>query len=305
MSLSAKTNIAFLIAICLLVASAATAQAQVTDDLSFEPQQKTATQSNAQNASAIPTTQARQSAVRQTGFAQPLQQRAGTVRPTNQQNQPTSNANALRNRLQAMANPQPQQPLTLTGKYMLQKGSSQGYLIMEANLSPGSYIYSLTQKGFPSRISIAPSKFYQTGNQFQASAQPHVIPNDPVLKTRLEKHKDSVQFFVPFQIAPGTDPSKINATMQFDGQVCTDAGVCMPVRGREVVASFGGYFEPTPPAKNQAGQTAGKSNPAGTGRPMQTNRANQGVLNPTRSANAAAAQAQQQTPTQNPGMNRK
>ena len=64
-----------------------------------------------------------------------------------------------------------------------------------------------------------------------------------MFKTRVEKHTGTVQFYAPIEIAAGVDPSKLKPTIQFSGQVCSDAGYCMPIDKRKVVAKFAGFFD--------------------------------------------------------------
>ena len=135
--------------------------------------------------------------------------------------------------------------LTLTGRFHVIKGSERGVLILKAEIPKGSCIYALTQKGNPqpSKLKISPSKQFQVLGKFSADRYPKVIEHDPVFETRLEKHTTLVQFFAPIKLVPGVDPKTVTAEMTFDGLCCSDAGTCIPVKGRKVKANFGGYYE--------------------------------------------------------------
>ncbi len=143
-------------------------------------------------------------------------------------------------------------PCKLTGRFHLQQGTNQGYLVLQCELPPGSYIHSLTQAEElnPTVIRIQPLDGCSVTGTFHPDRPPTVIERDPVFDQRLEKHLGKVQFFVPIQIAEGVDAAELKPRMIFDGQVCSDAGVCVPLNGKVVTASFAGYFERA--AENQS-----------------------------------------------------
>ena len=142
-------------------------------------------------------------------------------------------------------------PCKLTGRFHLQQGTNQGYLVLQCELPPGSYIHSLTQAEElnPTVIRIQPLNGCSVTGPFHPDRPPTVIERDPVFDQRLEKHLGKVQFFVPIQIAEGIDVAELKPQMIFDGQVCSEEGVCVPLNGKLVTASFAGYFERT--AENQ------------------------------------------------------
>ncbi len=142
-------------------------------------------------------------------------------------------------------------PCKLTGRFHLQQGTNQGYLVLQCELPPGSYIHSLTQAEElnPTVIRIQPLDGCSVTGRFHPDRPPIVIERDAVFDQRLEKHLGKVQFFVPIQIAEGIDVAELKPQMIFDGQVCSEEGVCVPLNGKLVTASFAGYFERT--AENQ------------------------------------------------------
>lgn len=135
--------------------------------------------------------------------------------------------------------------LKLTGRFHLKEGGREGLLIVKAVIPAGSYIYSLDQKGDipPSRITVQPTAELKLKGPFKADRTAEVIPNDPIFKIRVEKHKKLVQFYAPIELPAGVDPSRLVAELKFDGQVCSDEGFCMPIRAKKIVARFAGYFE--------------------------------------------------------------
>ncbi len=135
--------------------------------------------------------------------------------------------------------------LTLAGRFHLITGTQRGVLILKAEIPEGSHIYALTQKGSPppSKIVVTESKHFQIKGKFSADRNPKIVEFDPIFKGRLEKHYKLVQFYVPIQLTAGTDPAEIRPEIVFDGQVCSDLGVCMPIRGLKVKAVFAGYYD--------------------------------------------------------------
>lgn len=137
------------------------------------------------------------------------------------------------------------EPYVLSGRFYLQQGTTSGYLILQCDLPSGSYINSITlpKEHYPSEIQIVRSKDYSIQGPFQADRAPTVIPNDPLLGHRTEKHFGTIQFFVPIHFAAGVDLTDYQLNMTFNGQVCTDSGSCLPVRNKGVAAKFAGYFQ--------------------------------------------------------------
>lgn len=136
------------------------------------------------------------------------------------------------------------EPYRLTGRFHLEQGTSRGYLVLQCQLMEGSYIHSLSlpKDMFPTVIQTEPSTVYRTGEQFQPDRPPTVVENDPIFGERMEKHAGSIQFFVPIELVAGVDPLTIEPRMEFNGQVCSSNGTCLPLRKKAVVAKFAGYF---------------------------------------------------------------
>jgi thiol:disulfide interchange protein len=138
-------------------------------------------------------------------------------------------------------------PYKMSARFHLQQGSNEGYLVLQIDLPKGSYVYSLTQKGDlePSKIRVVPSNSYSTKGRFNPDRPPIVVEEDPVFNQRVEKHKDSVQFFVPLKVRDDVDLKKMSPELVFTGQVCSENGVCMPLRNKKLKAKFAGYFDRT------------------------------------------------------------
>ncbi len=140
-----------------------------------------------------------------------------------------------------------QAPYKLSGRFHLQAGTTQGYLVLECQLQPGNYIYSLTQTEpiKPTQIRVTPSEQYAIKGAFNPDQPPKIIESDPVFEQRVEKHSGTVRFFVTFAIAPGTDINQLKPELLIDGQICSDEGFCIPINAQKVSAEFAGYFERT------------------------------------------------------------
>ena len=140
-----------------------------------------------------------------------------------------------------------QKPYKLSSRIHLQQGSNTGYLVVKIELNKGSYIYSLNQQSplKPSKIRVADSPQFKLKSEFNPDRPPIVIENDPVFNQRVEKHKGQIQFFASIEIAPGVDLETLSADVNFGGQVCSDAGFCMPILGARAEGRFAGHFERT------------------------------------------------------------
>jgi hypothetical protein len=134
--------------------------------------------------------------------------------------------------------------LKLTGQFQLEQDTRQGYLVLMAKIPEGSYIYSLTQKGNPppSKIEIATSEAFQVSGTFKPELQPTVLEIDPDFGGRTEKHKKSLRFFIPLQLAENTNIDDLTIRLRFNGQVCSSEGTCMPINDKIIEAKFSGYF---------------------------------------------------------------
>ncbi len=153
-------------------------------------------------------------------------------------------------------------PYKMTSRFHLQKGTNKGYLVLKVDLDEGYYIYSLTQSGQvrPTMITTAPSEQFRLTGKFNPDRPPTIIEKDPIFKQRMEKHKKSIQFFAPIEVAADVDVEKMTANLSVEGQVCKEAGFCIPIMGLKVPGRFAGYFE------RKAQTQANSQNAQGTGK---------------------------------------
>ena len=135
-------------------------------------------------------------------------------------------------------------PWLISSRIHLEKGSTQGYIVVQLDLSEGYHVYSLNPQGSlsPTRLAVIPSNDLRVKSKFVSDKPPLVIEKDPVFDRRIEKHKGQVRFFAPIEVRAGVDPTQLMQEVQFSGQVCSADG-CQPIRDLISNASFAGYFE--------------------------------------------------------------
>jgi len=126
-------------------------------------------------------------------------------------------------------------PYEISSRIHLNKGTQEGYLVVEVQLAAGKHIYSLTQAGDvpPTTLKMSPNQQIQLTGVFSSDKPAVVIENHPVFQQRVEKHTGKVQFFAPIKVAATADLAKLVAEVQFDGQVCSKVA-CTPIRGKKV-----------------------------------------------------------------------
>lgn len=160
---------------------------------------------------------------------------------------PTANSTILlnsKNQANGAAAAKPQSPWQITSRIHLEKGTNEGYLVVQMDLAQGYHVYSLDPKSSPSptRLAVLPSNDLRVTSKFVSDQAPKVIEKDPVFGQRVEKHTGQVQFFAPIQVRAGVDLQKLVQEVQFSGQVCS-ASACQPIRNHTSKAKFAGYFE--------------------------------------------------------------
>ena len=186
------------------------------------------------------------------GSALNAQQVQSTSRTVTQEQETVPNAN---------------QPYLLSSRMHLQTGTNKGFLIVRVDLAEGSHIYSLTQTGDarPTKLTVTPSPNFRLIGGFSPDRPAEVTVDDSDANQKIEKHKSTIQFFAPIEIAAETDPSTLAAEVVFEGQVCTAESFCMPIMGEKVAGKFAGFFQGTP-----AGATGGTATRSAQAQPAQT-----------------------------------
>ena len=146
-------------------------------------------------------------------------------------------------------------PYKVSSRFHLMEGTTSGYLVVQVELSPESYMYSLNQTGAinPTKIKVVPSDEFIIDGKFNPDRPAEIIENDPVFNQRVEKHKGKVQFFAPVKFSSVEAVDKVQPEIILNGQVCSTAGVCLPIRDKRVQAEFGGFFGRSVEAPNAPG----------------------------------------------------
>lgn len=171
-----------------------------------------------------------------------------------------------------------QQPWKFEGRLHLREGSTEGYIVLQIDLAPEHYIYSVSPEGSPAptKIEVVPSPNVKTADAFSPDQPPAVVENDPVFQRRIEKHTGRVQFFVPCRLDPNADYKLTGMPeIEFNGQVCSKDGVCIPIRKKKIKVNFAGYFQ-----QETGGQTSAIAAPQS--RASAQAKAGGVPLNPTR-----------------------
>lgn len=162
--------------------------------------------------------------------------------------------------------------VSLSAAFRLVKGSRDGTLSLTATSDPEWHVYSITQKdGGPlrSKIAVTKSAEFELLGDFQAE-QPPAIKKYDYFDVPVEEHAGAVTWSAPIRLAEGAAPDRLVIHLEYNGQVCTDAGSCIPISKRHVEARFAGEVErpvaspaqATPPAKENATPAEGKPAPA-------------------------------------------
>ena len=137
------------------------------------------------------------------------------------------------------------EPFKISARYHIENGTNEGYMIVKIELPKGSYIYGLGQKRplIPSKLELKTDRHISKTKSFSPDQSPKITENDPIFKTRLEKHTGVIQFYAPITVANVEQFKTYTPTVIYSGQVCSDAGFCQSIRKREVSAKFEGFFD--------------------------------------------------------------
>jgi suppressor for copper-sensitivity B len=137
--------------------------------------------------------------------------------------------------------------ITLSAQFKVEKGGRDGMLSVRAELAPNWHVYSITQPDDgPMRTQIkVPSagagQFEITG-AFEPDQEPIIHP-PKVFTVPSEEHSGKVTWTAPIRLAEGVDPSQLTIQVAFNGQVCEEEGVCIPINKPSLSAKFAGYYE--------------------------------------------------------------
>jgi suppressor for copper-sensitivity B len=136
--------------------------------------------------------------------------------------------------------------LVLVGRYRLAEGSGEGELTIEAGVAPGWHVYSITQlPGGPqkSKLTVAPSEQFRLLGPFVAE-QPPRVKRYEFFDVPVEEHDGTVAWTAPIRLAANVLPHQVAFQVTFEGQICQDDGVCIPISARPVPVKFAGFYKP-------------------------------------------------------------
>ena len=136
--------------------------------------------------------------------------------------------------------------LVLVGRYRVLEGGTEGELTVEAGVAPSWHVYSLTQlPGGPqtSKLTVAASEQFRLLGPFVAEQPPKVKRYD-FFDVPVEEHDGTVTWTAPIRLAPNVLPHQVTFDVTFEGQICQDDGVCIPISARKVPIKFAGFSPP-------------------------------------------------------------
>ena len=132
-----------------------------------------------------------------------------------------------------------QAPYEVTAKLVAQEGNALGHLIVQVELAPDNYLYSLTQPGdLATKVEISLGGDGKIAGVLRPVTPPKVLENDPFLGGRSEKHYGTVHFILPIQKISQRPFEQWQLAIRINGQVCSEQGTCQLIRNEIVKVGF-------------------------------------------------------------------
>ena len=125
----------------------------------------------------------------------------------------------------------PAADIQVKAEYRLTEDSSAGELKVTAALGDDWHIYSVTQKpGGPMRssIDVKGKGLLEFTGTFKPDTKP-TVKNIKYFDVPVEEHKGTVTWSAPFRLLPGVNPESLVLTGTLKGQICDEAGRCVPL----------------------------------------------------------------------------
>ena len=147
-----------------------------------------------------------------------------------------------------------QRQITLSAQFRMDPGGKTGQLAVTAQMAASWHTYSLTQRpGGPVRtqIELEPSQEFRLTGPFQPH-QPPEIHDYEFFPVPAEEHHGRVTWTAPIEVPHGVDANRLRITGHLRGQVCQEAGSCIPLDQLDTkfVAEFAGVSAPSPSQSN-------------------------------------------------------
>lgn len=132
-----------------------------------------------------------------------------------------------------------QTPYQIAAKLVAQEGGAIGHVIIQVDLAPASYLYSLTQPGdLATKVEISLGGDGKIAGVLRPVTPPKVLENDPFLGGRSEKHYNTVQFILPIEKISQRPFEQWQVAIRVNGQVCSEQGSCQLIRNEIVKVAF-------------------------------------------------------------------
>ncbi len=121
--------------------------------------------------------------------------------------------------------------ISVSARFTIDGSGRKGRLAITAEMAPGWHVYSLTQRpGGPQRteIRLEPSGQFRLAGAF-ASDKPPEVRQLEFFPVPVEEHHDRVTWSAPIEVSEGAKPQGLRIAGRLGGQVCQEAGVCIPL----------------------------------------------------------------------------
>lgn len=123
-------------------------------------------------------------------------------------------------------------PVVIASVFTAATSEQPALLRVTATIAPSYHIYGTTQPaGGPgaTKISLDDSINYKLSGVVTSQPAPEIKYDSEVWDLDVHKHKGSVTWFLPLEIAPNVDASSLKVTGKVSLQAC-DAGSCLPLK---------------------------------------------------------------------------
>lgn len=138
--------------------------------------------------------------------------------------------------------------LELSGSLRLLPDGRHGVLQVQARITDGWHVYSLTQQGGPgpSKITVPASDKIGVLGPFQPDQEPKVREVEH-FDVPLEEHYGQVTWTAPVRISEGLDPQSLELQALVDAILCHDDIGCSPIMDKPVDVRFAGTLDASDP----------------------------------------------------------
>ncbi len=161
-------------------------------------------------------------------------------------------------------------PIAVSATFQATPDGGRGVLSVTAKLAPGWHIYSSTQApGGPMRTQFRvaiPGSVGRLAGPF-VPREPPVVHRVEYFDVPVEEHHGEVTWVAPIEFAPGVDVGTVSIEGELVGQVCDEAGSCIPlsVLDTRFTAKYTGIIDPTsvPVASASTDEATLEGEPAG------------------------------------------